>query len=390
MNVQQKGFVTLIKSALHKCAYTLPEGFCMEQAAQEAMRHKVVGLMYYGAVLCGVDKKSEPMQKLFRYLIPTMNICEKQRFELDRVFGAFRENGIDFMPVKGVVLQKYFPAMEMRTMGDADILIRMEQYAQIEQIMLRLGFEFAYESDHELVWRNKNLFLELHKRLIPSYNHHYAAYYGDGWRLAKGCEDHCYFMNDEDQMIYLFTHFAKHYRDGGIGIRHLVDLYVFENAKQLDHGYMTEELKKLKLLEFYNNVTDTLAAWFNDAPQTEITALITDVIFGSGPFGTEEDKIAAGGLREMSDGKTAKKMRHKRIRNVIFLPYEYMCETYPVLKKWKILLPVMWIVRGVKVLLFKRDQLKQTHKNIKLLSDDRIDTYERSLRTVGLSFEFKE
>lgn len=391
MTEQQREIITLLKGALNKCAYPLPDGFDMEQVAKETMRHKIVGLVYYGAVCCGVDKKNEHMQKLFRYLIPTMNICEKQRFELKKVCSTFEENGIDYMLLKGAVLQQYFPAIEMRTMGDVDILIRMEQYEQIKPLMMQLGFEFAYESDHELVWKNKNLFLELHKRLIPSYNRDYAAYYGDGWRLATVSQGHSFSMSDEDQLVYLFTHFAKHYRDGGIGIRHLVDLYVYTTAKQnLDQDYLKAELKKLRLLEFYNNVCDTLAVWFDDAQGNEKTDLITNVIFGSGVFGSEEDRIAAGGLREMGEGKSAQKMRSKRVRNALFLPYEHMCKHYPILEKWKILLPIMWIVRAFNVVLFKREQLKKEQNNLKLLSNERLSSYDRSLKAVGLSFEFKE
>ena len=393
MDIQQKGIIALLKSALDQNTYALPEGFSIDLAAKEAVRHKVIGLVYYGAVYCGLDKKSVPMQGLFRYLIPTMNVTEKQFYTVNKVCAAFEEQGIDYMPVKGTVLQPYYPSRELRTMGDADILIRMEQYEKIKPIMEQLGFTFEYESDHELVWKSKNLFLELHKRLIPSYNRDYAAYYGDGWRLGhpekEGACRHV--MTNEDQMIYLFTHFAKHYRDGGVGIRHIVDLYVFSKAHpDMDKDYMERELKKLGLLEFYGNICQTLEVWFAGAAEMEITDLITNVIFRSGEFGLSEDRIAAGGLREMSDGKTAQEMRSSRVRNALFLPYEAMCEHFPVLKKWKILLPLMWIFRAVKVVLFKREQLKKQRKNMKLLSDDRLTDYERSLRAVGLSFEFKE
>ena len=391
MNEHQKGIATLIKSAIDECPYTLPENFDVIQTAKDALRHKIMGLVYYGAVHCGVDKKQEAMRRLFTYVIPAMNICEKQLFELRKIRAAFEENGIDYMMLKGTVLQKYFPAVEMRLMGDADILIRTEQYDKIETVMRQLGFEFSYESDHELVWKNKNLFLELHKRLIPSYNRDYAGYYGDGWKLAKVSEGHSYAMTNEDQMVYLFTHFAKHYRDGGIGIRHLVDLYVFAKANpDMDQAYVETELKKLRLLDFYKNICKTLAVWFDDAESDMVTDLITDVIFDSGTFGTAEDRLAAGGLREMSDGKSAGQMRSTRLWKILFLPYADMCETYPVLKKWKILLPVMWVVRAVKVVLFKQDQLKKTRSDFKMLSDDRINTYERALKAVGLSFEFKE
>lgn len=393
MNVQQKGIIALIKSAFDNCPYSLPEGFSIGQAAKEALRHKVIGLVYYGAVYCGIDKKTEPMRGLFNYLIPTMNVTEKQHFTVNQIFAAFEENGIDYMPLKGTELQPYYPSRELRVMGDADILIRMEQYEKIKPIMQQLGFAFEYESDHELVWKNKNLFLELHKRLIPSYNRDYAAYYGDGWRLGHPEKEgsHRYVMTNEDQMIYLFTHFAKHYRDGGVGIRHVLDLYVFSKAHpDMDQAYMGRELKKLRLLEFYNNVCTTLKVWFENAPETEITDMITNVIFRSGAFGLAEDRVAAGGLREMGEGKSANEMRSRRLRNLLFLPYDAMCETYPVLKKWKILLPVMWLVRAFKVVFFKRSQLKSRQKTMKMLSNDRLISYERSLKAVGLSFNFKE
>ena len=58
----------------------------------------------------------------------------------------------------------------MRTMGDADILIKTEQYERIVPIMNRLGYLPGVESNHEYVWDKKNmLHVELHKMLIQSY-----------------------------------------------------------------------------------------------------------------------------------------------------------------------------------------------------------------------------
>ena len=127
------------------------------------------------------------------------------------------------MLLKGTLLKEMYPKKELRAMGDADILIKTEQYDKIKPIMQGLGFEERTESDHELIWRKPQLLLELHKKLIPSYNKDYYAYFGDGWQLGKPNSNfpHRFEMSDEDQMIYLFTHFAKHYRDAGIGIRPL-------------------------------------------------------------------------------------------------------------------------------------------------------------------------
>ena len=70
--------------------------------------------------------------------------------------------------LKGCNLKRLYPQPELRLMADADILIRMEQYDQIKSVMQSLGFACERESDHEFIWRTKGLYLELHKRLLPS------------------------------------------------------------------------------------------------------------------------------------------------------------------------------------------------------------------------------
>lgn len=70
-------------------------------------------------------------------------------------------------------------------MGDANILIRVEQYDKMVPIMESVGFTAVLESDHEPIWKFVAFYLELHKCLIPTYNKDYYAYFGNGWKLTK-------------------------------------------------------------------------------------------------------------------------------------------------------------------------------------------------------------
>ena len=45
------------------------------------------------------------------------------------------------MPLKGCNMKALYPSPELRVMGDADILIRVEQYDRIRPIIQSLGFE---------------------------------------------------------------------------------------------------------------------------------------------------------------------------------------------------------------------------------------------------------
>ncbi len=393
MNSQQSGIILLIKSALTGEKYTLPEDFDIVEAAKVAKKHQIIALFYYGALNCGISEALPIMQKLFMLTCQLVALSERQNFEINSLFKAFEENKIDYLPLKGTLLKKLYPKSEMRIMSDADILIRTEQHDSIRPIMLDLGYVEKIESNHEFVWKKKDIVIELHKRLIPSYNKDYYNYYGDGWRLGAPIsnENTRYEMSVEDEMIYNFTHYAKHYRDAGVGIKHIVDLWVYKiNNPKLDNDYILSELKKLQLDEFYKNTMDTLEMWFNGGETNEQVKFITQIIFNSGVYGTHEAHLLSAAVKTTKTLGTAQKTRISRIINTIFLPYSSMVEKYAILKKAPVLLPIMWGVRWFEALFIKKGAIKTNQQNLKILSAEKINDYQSALNFVGLDFNFKE
>ena len=390
----RQGVLALIHSAVSGEAKTLPEGFDLEAAVPIVHAHKVGNLVYYGAVNCGIDPHSVVMQKLFTVTYKCMLVDEQQRREIEKLAAAFEHAGIDYLPLKGVMLKNLYPKTDMRIMGDADIMIRYEQYEKIKAVVEELGYTFKVETDHELVWDNSKLHLELHKRLVPAYNKDFASYYGDCWRLARTvsaatCE---YEMSDEDHMIFLLTHFAKHYRNGGIGVRHVLDLYIYRNAKpNLDHQYIICELKKLKLDVFYEHILATISAWFEGGDHTESTRMISQHIFDGGAYGSSVGRSMADAIRDKAEsGKTARQLKRERWWHAIFLPYDSMCIKYRWLKKCPVFLPLMWVVRWIDILFRSPNRVRAQSKKFALVEDTALDTYESQMQAVGLGFHFEE
>lgn len=393
MTIQQKGIVLIIKSAITGERYELPNGFDAEEALKIAAKHQISALIYYGAINCGISQDLPIMQKLFLTTCQLITISERQLYEIDKIFSAFDQNKINYMPLKGTLLKKMYPRSEMRVMSDADILINTEQYDIIKPVMMELGYLESVESDHELIWKKENINIELHKRLIPSYNKDYYEYFGDGWRLGVPVSENatCYKMSAEDEMIYLFTHYAKHYRDAGIGIKHIVDLWIYQkNVNMLNNEYILAELKKLQLDTFYKNTMRTLETWFNEAPPDDVTDVITNVIFNSGVYGTYEAHILSTAVKGTKNTGSAKKTRINRLIVMIFQPYKYMRKRYPILDKMPILLPLMWVVRWCEAIFFNRKNIRINHNDLKVMSVEKIDDYKKSLNFVGLDFNFKE
>lgn len=392
MDGQQIGVIALVKSALTGEKAEVSENFDWDNALNTAKKHQIIPMLYYGVQYSGITTPTEIMQFLELATYKNIAVSQNQLYALEQIYKAFDENEIDYMPLKGSVLKFVYPKPELRPMGDADILIRQEQYEKIRPIMTGLGFSEILESDHELLWNKKGvLHVELHKRLIPSHNKDYYEYYGDGWRFAEHKENCRYDMRDEDNYIYLFTHYAKHYRDGGIGIRHMTDLYVFAAAhSELNYGYIEKELEKLQLLKFYKSTRHTLGVWFGGEMPDNMSDFITAKIFGSGSFGTHKDSVLSQALKATKSGETARSIKSKKIIHDLFLPYEAMCAKYHFLIKLPVLLPIMWIVRAFNVLLFKHNKIKNERENNSYITDDSVCQYQDDLTYVGLKFDFKE
>lgn len=389
MNTTQLGIIALIKSSVTQQPCALPEGFSIEEALSEIKRCNVVPMCYDGAILCGLPRSNPAMQQLFRGYCAALMMSERQMHEVKRLFAAFDEKGIDYMPLKGCRMKSLYPKHELRFMRDVDVLIRVEQRQELESIMKELGYVREYDSDHEIIWNSSALCVELHKRLIPSYDKDFYTRIGDGWSYAVRTEGSCYRMNEEDEFVYLFTHFAKHYRNGGAGCRRLVDLWVYlRSHPEMDKSLICSELDKMKLLSYYYNIYNVIDTWFNGAPSNEKTEFISDFIFASGNFGTMENRAKyLGVISQKRDGKTPGS-RLRYLLRVIFPRKEDLIDNYPVLRRHSWMLPLVWVYRFFLKLFTDRMAFSRQGKVVSSMRGNDLDEYEQIMRYVGLDFDF--
>ncbi len=389
----QKGTLLLIHSAITGKKNTLPDDFDISSHIDYYNKCHIASIIYYGALKCNIEKNSLFMKTMFESVYKYIILDESQTYEINKIYNAFTENEIDFMLLKGSVLKNLYPQRHMRVMSDCDILIKCDQYDKIRQLMLQLGYTEGIESDHEYIWSSNSLTVELHKHLIPSYNIDYYSYFKDGWNLAKNSSDNKYdhFLSSEDFFIYQFVHFAKHYRDSGIGIKHMIDLWVYkEKNPQLNKTYINAELKKLKLDEFYKNICNTLNVWFYGLPSDDKTDIITQVIFSSGAYGKLESNILSRTIRNTIYSGNIKADKRIRMFNLLFPSYNIMKNKYHVLNKLPILLPFLWIYRLIYAILKKNSKSKNLYDSIMNISDETVENYHDSLKYVGLDFNFNE
>ncbi len=384
----ERDMISIIRAAIVGGEPRISENFDFDLAHNFAQKMQIVPL-----ACCGIEKLPNAFldtgsKKFLKSTISYSFFCESQDKEIESVLNEFDKNGIEYVRLKGTSLKRLYPKTEMRLMSDADILIKKKQYKKIKSIMLSLGYKFVVESDYEYVWKKQGVSIELHRRLIPSYNKDYYKYFGDGWKLASPCEDkpNEYMLSKEDEFVFLFTHYAKHYRDGGIGIKHITDFYVYlKKYAHLDWEYINSELEALQLLAFWKTTKNALNAWFGDGEWDEKSIFITKYIFSGGVYGTYEKHVLADGLKVSKGTKNA---RLKKLWLGVFPPFQALKQKFRFLKPLPFLLPVAWICHWASVI-FNPKRILRKKREINAISNENIKSYQEELNYVGLDFNFK-
>lgn len=348
--------------------------------------HGTINMLYYG--LKNSETQSTEADSIFALVYQNILIDEAQKREIAKISDAFQKNGIDYALLKGSRLKYLYPSTDMRSMGDADILIKTEQYEKIREIMLALGYCEKGEGAHDFAWICDNLYVELHKSLFGEYRDVYPEvdeHYKNSWSLmhptGNGSE---YAFSPEDEFIYLFAHFTKHYKLSGIGIRHLTDLWVFHRANpDIDMQYVKEHLRQMNLLEFFENVWNTALCWFDGKEFDEMSEYISNEILSGGSFGTLENQVLSDFIAKEKTG-TGFSLKFKRNLKYVFLPYKAMAVKYPILNKIPIALPITWVLRLIDIAVNKRQTLSKYIEEEKFISGDKIAKRKKSLKYVGL------
>lgn len=391
MNTMHRGVITLIRSALTGEKLPLPEGFSLDEADSLIRRQSLLPLVYRGAENCGLPLDTELMQQYQQAYFRQVIRSAQQTRAVDQLLKAFEENGIDYMPLKGYNLKKLYPQPEMRMMGDADILIRVEQYGRIKPLMQSLDYEEAKESPYDFCWQGKHLYVELHKQLFGPNQTDLCGYFGNGWKTAVKGDGFGHTMCPEDEYVYIFSHMMKHFRYCGIGARQIVDLYVFAKAfPALDKASIDGIMDRIGIGEFHRNICRLLKVWFEGAADDSMTDFITEYVFSSGNFGSMQNKLYSEELINAQKSGQIKGAKSRTFVQALFLPLEQMQDSYNILYKYPILLPVFWVVRWFDVLLHRRSRIAKKFEIIHNMTDEKVEQYQQALAYMGLDYHFVE
>ncbi len=266
----------------------------------------------------------------------------------DRITAALDGAGIAYVPLKGAVISRYYPEPWYRTSCDLDILVREADLERaLTLIEEREGARRTRRTYHDVsLYLVDGTHVEFHFSLsenIPAMDRVLARAWEHALPVSEGACRHAF--TEAFLAFYAIAHTAYHFKNGGCGIRPLLDLYLLKVNGVLDAKALPDLLSEGGLLPFAEAAVRLADAWFGAAVHTELTLGMSAYILRSGTYGRLDSRVAIA---------TAGRGRLAYLFRRVFLPPQTLSRYYPRLARHGWLYPFYTVRRWLEILFTRR------------------------------------
>ena len=377
--------LSLVRYAINKDAIDIEavrEAFNSERAAtlfKIAKKHDIAHLVSYALRENGINAAPSIKERLdkeeenahFRY--------EMIKKDIKEICSCFESEGIAYILLKGAELRLYYPQPWMRTSCDVDILVRENDLTKAINALVE---KCKFTSQEQVKFHDVSLYspfgmhLELHHNIKENVKS-FDKILTQVWDFSKKQgESYEYKMENEFFIFHHIAHMAYHFVGGGCGLRFVLDLWLLQQQIEIDQRILDGLLEKAELKIFYATVCELCEYWFGNSYAVSPLTLETEkhILLG-GVYGTKKRGAMAAKI------KKGGKLGYFKAR--LFLPYESLAILYPIVKKYKILIPFCHMARLVKSI-FKRKKISREIKRVLSIDEEESKSLGALLNSLGL------
>ena len=385
MNKVQENIVEILKYSIHnkKIELNKKENVLWHEVFEECKKHNIEALVYYGIHLNTLKNIDRDIIERWKKQTFMSNVYQINHInQISNILSILKDKDIPVIVLKGLVIRDLYPKSELRTMGDADILVHKKDIDKVINILNNLGYEEEDRHDPHIEFMKNNSKIEVHWSLtnegmfngMDEFNHEIwlnsiEVKIGDSAALS---------MCNEDLLLYLCIHMAKHFKYSGFGIRQLCDVLclVEKCGNSINWDSFMKKAKRSgidkfsicifsicnKLFEM--SIPDELEYFYIE--EDEYLDLIINNIFYNGVHG-KKDKVESRVKMLSNNNDICKTNFLISFKNIYFPHSEKLGKRYEYAKKNKAFLPIAWIHRIINTI-FRTDYSLSDKINLSIKS----------------------
>ena len=385
-------FLSLVSSVLNDTEAPLPYENCSLESIKRIADETRMDAIFDEAVLM-LSKKYSVSDELLSYAKNNLNhwiyIDTAMKYEIENLLKCFDKEQIYNLPMKGYFLKNDYPNPFDRSIADYDILFDINDIDSIKNIFKQNGYKFKKNDDQQYHFvKAPFMYIEMHRSLLKKDNINYSllenqlekAKVRDGYSYSKE-------MTLEDYYIYMLLHSAKHFSQGGIGIRMIADEYAFykKYSDQLNQKYLSEQFEKLGITLFEKKLRDISLKWFSKGSEVKDFDDVEEYILLSMTLGRVDVAVMSEMERRRVNTETGrKKSRFVNFISSLFPNKTYMANKYSFVEKMPILLPYSWACMWCRRIFIDRNiNIKKGFNNRTSYTDDDVSYFTYIQKEVG-------
>ena len=359
MKETTKIMMALLRSAV--CGATLAEEIKENMTAERLTKlyvlsaHHDMAHLVAEALSCAGLADGEVGARFRREQMLAAFRAEGMTAALAQISDTLSGHGIPHIPLKGAVMRSLYPEAWMRTSCDIDVLVTPETLAAAQTALCEeAGYRKEGNGEYDVALTSDGgVHLELHYDTMQEDRVANATeVLGEFWQHVHPETEggYCYRLSDEMFYFYHIAHMAKHFCEGGCGVRPFLDLWLLRHRVEYDGAARRRLLERGGLVAFAEAAEHLSEVWFSDEPWDALAEDMSRYLLRAGTYGVAETYMAAGHVRAGS--------KFKNIFARIWQPYDILRRRYPSLEGRRWLTFFYQIRRWMNV--FRRGKLRQS------------------------------
>ena len=384
----QEEFLKILESFMHGKEYHFPEAFEeIEELYQMAGIHKMTAAVYEqirNDALLGRPEYAGLAGAFKNYTMRDVMMQMQRTDGFLRIYQKICETGVRPLVVKGIICRNLYEKSDYRVSGDEDILVRKEDFALCDEILVAEGFQREEpDTEHlpqEIPYINpqNGVYIEMHFDLFAEESGAYGHLNREFADAFETCISEViqgqkiWTLSPTLHLFYLLCHSLKHFLHGGFGIRQVCDMVMMAEhyGADIDWEYIYGRLQELRMEGFWNGLAEIGRKYlgfsfekahypvFLQKEHVNCDHLLLDLL-DSGIFGDSTMERKHSSNITLAAAESGKKDTVASVKASLFPGKAYMEKGYPWIKKCPWLLPVAWGMRIVGYLKSKRKSSKE-------------------------------